>query len=346
MTRAHSRAQTYAFAFGLAAAALVLLGIYFGSGRLTRFDTPLAAYAAATIFAAFALVYRYTMWVQRPPTWKYFKASFRLFLRPHRLIVNVVKLIGLTFSNIVAQKFIYNRGKGRWLAHMSLAWGCLLAFAITFPLSWGWVQFSIEPDGRYVTEFMGIRQFAFEHDSVLGFLMLNGLNISAVLVLIGVGIAMHRRLYERGAQAVQTLTADLIPLFLLFAVSITGLMLTASYRLMGGSHFSFLSMLHAFTVVLLLLYMPFGKLFHVIQRPAQLGVQYYKEEGRKGKQAICIRSGRPYQSQLHHDDLVDVMKEIDLDFGEHQNLSPEEKRKLIAINQLDAMGETRHGFVG
>jgi hypothetical protein len=90
--------------------------------------------------------------------------------------------------------------------------------------------------------------------------------------------------------------------------------------------------------------MPFGKLFHVIQRPAQLGVAYYKEAGLEGPKATCIRSGQEYQSKLHHDDLVDVMKEVGVDFGEHQNLSPEEKRKLIAINQLAAMDD--RSFVG
>jgi hypothetical protein len=341
----YSKSQVVAFLGGTLAAVLVLLGIYFGSGRLTRFDTPLAAYAAATVFAAFAMVYRYLMWVQRPPTWRYFKASWKLFLRPRRLAANVVQLVRLTFLNIVAQKFIANRGLSRWAAHMCLAWGCLLAFLITFPLSWGWIQFNMAEDGRhYVTEFMGVPQFAFDPHSIVGFAMFNGLNFAAVLVLIGVGLAMHRRLHERGAQAVQSITNDLLPLFLLFAVSITGLMLTASYKLMGGSHFSFISLLHAFTVVLLLLYLPFGKLFHIIQRPAQLGVQYYKEEGALGPQALSPRTGQPYQSQLHHDDLVQLMKELDLDFGDHQNLSPEDKRKLIAINQAAAMEGTP--FVG
>jgi hypothetical protein len=339
-----ARSQTIAYTAGVVAALLVLAGIYFGSGRLTRFDTPLAAYAAATVFAAFATVYRYAMWVQRPPTWRYFVASWKLFLRPRRLVANVIKLIRLTFSQIVAQRFILNRSRSRWLAHMCLAWGCLLAFAITFPLSWGWVQFSAEEGGNYVTEFMGVRQFSFDPHGPIGFLMMNGLNFSAVLVLIGVGMAMHRRLFDAGAHAVQGLAQDLLPLFILFAVSVTGLMLTASYKLMGGEHFSFLSLLHAFTVVVLLLWLPFGKLFHVIQRPAQLGVQYYKEEGMAGEQAICIRSGEPYQSKLHHDDLHDVMKEIGFDFGEHQNLSPEEKRKLVAINQAQLMGDVP--FVG
>jgi hypothetical protein len=155
---------------------------------------------------------------------------------------------------------------------------------------------------------------------------------------------MHRRLFDRGAQAVQGFVQDLIPLFLLFAVSVTGLMLTASYKLMGGEHFSFLSLLHAFTVVVLLLWMPFGKLFHVIQRPAQLGVQYYKQEGSVGPQAMCLRSAEPYQSKLHHDDLVEVMQELGFDFGDHQNLSPQEKRKLIALNQAATM--SGNPFVG
>lgn len=330
----HGKPQTIAFGAGVGAAGLVLAAIYFGSGALSRFDTPLAAYAAATVFAAFAIGYRYTMWIQRPPTWRYFKASWRLFFRPSRLLPNVAKLVGLFWSNIVAQKFIERRSRQRWAAHMCLAWGCLLAFAITFPLSWGWVQFGVAENGHdYVVEFMGMRQFAFPPDSVIAFFMFNGLNISAVLVLTGVALAMHRRLFDRGAQAVQTFANDLIPLFLLFAVSVTGLMITASYKLMGGENFAFLSLLHAFTVVILLLWLPFGKLFHVIQRPAQLGVAYYREEGAKGEQALCSRSGEPYMSQMHHDDLVQVMKEVGIDFGEHQDLSPVEKRKLIALNQ-------------
>lgn len=326
--------QYIALSAGFAAATAVLAGIYFGSGQLTRFDTPLAAYAAATVFAAFAIAYRYTMWIQRPPTWRYFVAGWRLFLKPTRLIPNLLKLSGLLWNQIVAQKFIGKRSPQRWAAHLCLAWGCLLAFAITFPLSWGWVQFGVADNGRdYMVEFMGMRQFAFPPDGIIGFFMFNGLNISAVLVLTGVGLAMHRRLFDRGAQAVQTLANDFIPLFLLFAVSITGLMITASYKLMGGENFAFLSLLHAFTVVVLLLWLPFGKLFHVIQRPAQLGVAYYKEEGLRGSQAVCARSGVTYMSQMHRDDLVAVMKELDIDFGGHQDLSPAEKRRLVALSQ-------------
>lgn len=328
------RAEGIALAGAIGTGVAVAAGIYFGSGQLARFDSPLAAYAAATVLAGFAFAYRYLMWVQRPPTWRYFVASWRLCLRPRRLLSNLLKLVALLWTNIVAQKFIERRSTTRWIAHMGMAWGCLMAFAITFPLSWGWVQFGVGPDGeRYQVEFMGLPQFTFDPHGPVGFLLFNGLNISAVLVLTGVGFAMHRRVFHRGAQAVQSLENDLIPLLLLFSVSVTGLMITASYRLMGGANFGFISLLHAFTVVILLLWMPFGKLFHVVQRPAQLGVAYYKDEGKAGPQAECARSGEPFQSQLHHDDLVEVMAELGQDFGEHQDLSPQEKRKLIALNQ-------------
>ncbi|MBS1705167.1 MAG: MFS transporter [Armatimonadetes bacterium] len=325
--------------FGLAAA------IYFGSGGLTRFDSPLAAYAAATVFAAFAFSYRYLMWIQRPATWLYFRASWALFFRPRCLVRNLLKLVVLLWNNIVIQKFIGKRSHTRWIAHMGMAWGCLLAFAITFPLSWGWVQFGVAPDGyRYQVEFMSMPQFSFDPNGPIGWLFFNGLNISATLVLVGIGFAMHRRVFSHGAHAVQSIENDLVPLLLLFSVSITGLMITASYRVMGGANFSFVSLLHAFFVILLLLWMPFGKLFHVIQRPAQLGVAYYKEAGSQGPMAVCVRSGREYQSQMHHDDLVEIMKQVDIDFGGHQNLSPEEKRKLVALNQLESM--VGRSFIG
>lgn len=331
----HKKPQTVALFGGCVMALLIILGIYFGSGRLTRFDHPLAAYAAATVFAGFAFAYRYLMWIQRPPTSRYFKASLKLFFRPRALIRNVFKLMVLLWNNIVLQKFIGKRSYSRWIAHMGIAWGCLLAFAVTFPLSWGWIQFGIAPDGfLYQVEFMGVPQFSFNPYGFVGFLFFNVLNISAVLILVGIGIAMHRRVFQQGAQAVQSLENDLIPLILLFSVSITGLMMTASYRLMGGENFAFISLLHAFTVIILLLWMPFGKLFHVIQRPAQLGVAFYKEEGEIGPKAVCARSGVEYQSQLHHDDLVEVMRELGMDFGEHQDISPEEKRKIIALNQV------------
>ena len=54
---------------------------------------------------------------------------------------------------------------------------------------------------------------------------------------------------EHGAVAVQQFGEDFLPLILLFAISVTGLMLTASYTWMKGYAYDFLAILHAATVI-------------------------------------------------------------------------------------------------
>ena len=128
--------------------------------------------------------------------------------------------------------------------------------------------------------------------------------------MVGVSLAMWRRGRDRGALAVQQFGADLLPLVMLFAVSITGVFLTVSTHLMRGLHFVFLSQLHAVTVIFTLLYLPFGKFFHIFQRPAQLGVAFYRETGAKGEAARCARCGEPFASRMHIDDLKQVEREL------------------------------------
>src|SRR5262245_352978 len=56
---------------GALAASLVLLLIFAGSRQLRDFDWALTAYGVGTMFAAFAIAYRYSVWAQRPPTMVY-----------------------------------------------------------------------------------------------------------------------------------------------------------------------------------------------------------------------------------------------------------------------------------
>ncbi len=105
---------------------------------------------------------------------------------------------------------------------------------------------------------------------------------------------MWRRGRDRGAMSVQQFSNDLLPLILLFAISVTGLFLTASTHLMRGLHYVFLSQLHAVTVIFTLLYLPFGKFFHIFQRPAQMGIDFYKRAGEEGGQALCVRCGQAF----------------------------------------------------
>ena len=60
-----------------------------------------------------------------------------------------------------------------------------------------------------------------------------------------------------------------MPLILLFAISVSGLLLTVSYTWLEGYGYDFLKLFHAITVIFTLIYIPFGKFFHIPQRPAQ-----------------------------------------------------------------------------
>jgi hypothetical protein len=256
------------------------------------------------------------MWLTKPPTRLFWRRGWRLFFAPPRVARNLSRLATLFAVNIVAQRFIEKRSPLRWAAHWCIFWGCILAAAVTFPLSFGWIHFETAgaAQERYQAFVFGLRVFTFDLASPLAPLVFNVLDISAVLVIAGVSLAMWRRGRDRGALAVQQFGADLLPLVMLFAVSITGIFLTVSTHLMSGLHFVFLSQLHAVTVIFTLLYLPFGKFFHIFQRPAQLGVAFYRETGAKGEPARCARCGQPFASRMHIDDLKQVERELGISY--------------------------------
>ena len=330
----------HALGWGLVAAFTVIIGIVMGSRGLRDFDAALVSYAGATVFAAFGLGYRYAMWLRRPPTRLYWYRGWQIFLNPRRLGINIVHLGNIFWKNFVLQRFIDRRSHVRWTAHWFLAWGCLLAAAVTFPLSFGWVRFETARDSQdvYNAFMFGIPMGSFHLGTPVATLAFNILDIAAVMVLIGVFFAFWRRGRDHGAITVQQFSNDLLPLILLFAISITGLFLTASTHLMNGLHYVVLSQIHAVTVILTLLYLPFGKFFHIFQRPAQLGVDFYKREGAEGPQAYCARCGNAYGSRLHMDDLKDIQAALAIKYeladGTHyQDVCPACRRKNLALIQ-------------
>ncbi len=330
----------HALFWGLLAAVLVIVGIYVGSRAFRDFDPALVSYAGATVFAAFGLGYRYAMWLRRPPTRLYWRRGWELFLAPKHLARNLVELVRMFVASVVAQRFIERRSRTRWIAHWLIAWGCLLAAAVTFPLSFGWVRFETLPDSQasYRAFVFGVHVFTFALDSPLAPLVFNVLDVAALMVLAGLFFAFYRRGRDRGALAVQQFASDMLPLAMLFAVSVTGLFLTASTHLLRGLQYGFLSQLHAVTVIFTLLYLPFGKFFHIFQRPAQMGVTFYRRAGAAGEQARCIRCGQPFGSRLHIEDLKRVETALDIRYeladGQHyQDVCPQCRRKNLAIVQ-------------
>ncbi|MBS2026215.1 MAG: MFS transporter, partial [Deltaproteobacteria bacterium] len=269
-----------AAAAGALATALLAAGIFAGSRRLIDFDAALVGYTFACLFATFGIVYRYASWLTKPPTRVLFRRGVRLLLRRPGV------LAGAAWSRLVAQDFIWRRGAARWLAHMLIAWGCMLAAMVTFPLVFGWLHFEPGAPGTYRVVAFGVPLVELPLGSVAAWLVLRALVISSFMVIPGVMLAMARRLRDNGAIAVQRFARDLLPLLMLFAISATGLLLWVSYEFLHGTWYAVLAQIHAFTVIATLIYLPFGKLFHIFQRPASLGVAAYRAEGAQGAQVI------------------------------------------------------------
>src|SRR5262245_2181239 len=319
---------------GLAAAIVV------GSRNLQHFDAALVGYTFATLFAAFGISYRYAMWLQRPPTRMYWRRGWQAFFSRRALAGNTVSLGSRALLEFAANAYIFRRGRLRGLAHWLIMWGCLLAAAVTFPLVWGWIHFETVPGNlqMYRTFVFGIPVQDFPVESAVAFVIFHGLVWSSFLVIAGVMLAFRRRMVDHGAVALQQFGQDILPLLLLFAISVTGLMLTASYTWMRGYAYEFLAILHAATVIVTLLWLPFGKLFHVFQRPAQLGVGFYKDAGALREQAACRRCGQPYASRLMVSDLTDVEQELGFRYelqsgGHYQDVCPRCRRALFGLAQ-------------
>ncbi len=345
------RESVKAAAWGLLMTAILGVLILIGSRNLAHFDAALVAYTFAVLFATFGLTYRYAMWLQRPPTGLYWRRGWQAFFRRGFRLRNAATWFQRVGSEVLANRFILKRDRLRGLTHLLIMWGCIIAVLITFPLVFGWLYF-VPVEGNpewYRVAIFGFETFAFPAYSPIAFFMFHGLVWSSFLVIAGVMLAMRRRMRDEGAAAVQRYAEDFMPLILLFAVSLTGLMLTASYTWMKGFAFNFIAILHAITVIGTFIWLPFGKFFHVFQRPAQLGVGYYKDVGSKEAHAHCRRCGAAFTSQMHVEDLIEVERQLgyryEIDDGEvehYQWICPPCRRATLAA----AQGMLWHGRRG
>lgn len=338
LKREYVKATLAALVTTLVLAALIVIG----SRRLSHFDAALVGYTFATLFAAFGIAYRYAMWLQRPPTAVYWKRGWQTFLRPQQLPRNFFVFLKRFLGAFAANAFIWRRGPARGAAHWLIMWGCVIAALITFPLVFGWIHFASEGANLeyYRVVLFGFPTMAFPVDSFLGMLILHGLVWASFLVIAGVMLAMRRRMRDRDAAALQHFSEDFLPLILLFAISVTGLMLVVSYEWMRGYAYEFLSIIHAAVVILTLVWLPFGKFFHIFQRPAQLGVSFYKDAAARGEQAHCRRCGEAYASRLQVEDLIEIERQLGYRYetpgtpAEHyQWICPQCRRALPALAQ-------------
>jgi hypothetical protein len=328
--------------WGAIGVAIVLAITFLGSDGLIWFDAALVGYLFGIIFMVFGVAYRYSVWVRRPPTAMLNRRGWDAFRA--RKLHNAAALPSLVATQLIAQGFIRRRSRARWLAHQLVFWGCILAALVTFPLTLGLLHFeSVGQQGdRYEVFLSRVGTIDFDADSVLGWTIYHALDISAVLVLAGVFIFLRRRLREPGALAVER-SGDFLALAGLFAVSVTGLFLTVSSLWLEGRFYSALNTLHAVTVILGLMYIPFGKLFHIFQRPANLGVAYYRRAGEEGPQARCRRCGEPFASVQQVGDLQAILPQLGFDYGaedggSYQDTCPPCRRAQVALAQSARVG--------
>ena len=324
-----------------AAMTLLLAGaIVVGSRNLAHFDAALVGYTFATLFATFGIAYRYAMWIERPPTRLYWRRGWQAFFTRGFAVKNAATLAQRATVDVAGNRFIFARSWLRGAAHWLIMWGCILAAAITFPLVWGWVHFETVPGNvdMYRAFLFGVAMQDFPVHSLFAFMIFHGLVWSSFLVIAGVMLAFRRRMIDHGAAATQQFAQDVLPLLALFAISVTGLMLTASYTWMRGYAYDFLAVLHAITVIVTLIWLPFGKLFHVFQRPAQLGVSFYKDAGARGEAAVCRRCGGAFAPQMMVRDLEQVERELGFtyeleDGGHYQQVCPKCRRAMFGLAQ-------------
>lgn len=331
-----------AFRAALVAAAALLLAIAAGSRGFRDLDLELVHYAAVSVVAVAAVAHRAARWAARP-------ATRRVFARAAGIVraegAGALRSAGrLGAERLGAQAFIARRSAVRWLAHLCLSWGSMLAFAITFPLVFGWVHFESAPHdpASYRTVVFGHAVAEMPVDSWRALAAFHALNASGVLVAVGVLLAVVRRFRDAGDRALQSFAHDGLPLLLLFAVAASGLSLTASSHVLAGRGYEAAALAHFASVAALLLYLPFGKLAHAFQRPAHVAVGVAKRSRAGAVLAACRRCAAEYAPAIQVADLERVLGELGTDFafpgGHYQTICPPCRRRLVALGQGRLLG--------
>ena len=300
-----------ALAASLGLTALIIAG----SRNLEHYDAALFGYTVASVVAFGAVVFRYAIWLQRPATRVYWRRGWMLFRDRKNLIKNTSSAAKTVVGGMLAQRFIFRRGFSRWLMHQLIMWGCVISALITFPLVFGWVHFKLEGERGYRAYVFGFPLNVMDGRSLIAWITFHALDFTAIMVIIGCAIAIHRRLNDRGAIALQQFLLDFVPHLLLIAISVTGLMLTASSLWLHGYMYSFIALSHQAVVIMTLFYLPFGKLFHVIQRPASIGVELYQQRAREMPQAVCPRCGVEFVAEMWLSDLKTVLNQLGFDYS-------------------------------
>ncbi|WP_077625214.1 hypothetical protein [Sediminibacillus massiliensis] len=298
-------ASHFAKSMFVAVSALVILS-FIGTRMFTHVDLNLYGYMIGTLVFLGGFFYRFIAWGERPPTKIMIKKGIKLLFRKSTPKTSV--------NHLATYKFIWNRGIYRWAQHMMIGWGCIISCFVTFPLVFGWMYFTMEEGGYYTIVGMGIDIMTVPADGIIAFFSYNALNFSALMVITGVCMALYRRLKNLQARAEQQFMYDFLPLYLLLFISITGLALTfINVFLHGAGHYA-MSLIHQYSVIITLIYLPFGKLAHIPFRPLSVFARNYREHYAKKSTKTCKVCGEGFVSTEQSNDVIDVLGVNNLEF--------------------------------
>jgi hypothetical protein len=92
--------------------------------------------------------------------------------------------------------------------HFMLAWGCVLGFAVTFPLVFGWLHFAHPAGDAYMYQLFvfGFPMMIFDPYGIIGFLFFNALNFCSVMIIVGTVIgAVYKDAGDDGLPAARNI---------------------------------------------------------------------------------------------------------------------------------------------
>ncbi len=334
----YSRASMYSFIVLL----FLFITMFLGTNQFKHIDLALSGYMVAAAICFIGLVYRIVAFAVRPATRRVDRRSRKNLKDKTRKRRSWKAIVVTLFENIVLQKFIFKRGLYRGIQHMLVAYGCIGSFAITFGLVFGWFHFELVDPNHYAVSVLGLKPFVMDVEGWIAFMIYNGLNWTAAMCLIGLSMMFYRRIKDRDLQVTQRFEFDLVPLFILLAVTLTGLALTMSAVLFHGALYMTISMIHQLTVITLLIYFPFGKLFHFPLRPLATAVPLNYQVGEDIPMHNCKRCGTSYAAQEQIEDVVSILKDnsFDLQLEDGSYLAEycwDCRRKLRAMRQMNML---------
>ncbi|MBS4209227.1 hypothetical protein [Bacillus sp. FJAT-50079] len=302
-------ASKYAKSMFFSVSGLVILS-FIGTRMFTSVDLNLYGYMVGTIVFLGGFFYRFIAWGERPPTKIIIKKGLKLLFRKSTPKTSV--------EHLATHKFIWNRGLYRWTQHFLIGWGCILSCLVTFPLVFGWMYFTMSENGYYTVVGMGIDLMTVKADGIISFFFYNALNFSSIFVITGVCMVMYRRLKNMQARAEQTIIYDFLPLYLLLFVSITGLALTFMNVFLNGWGQPTMSLIHQYSVVVTMIYLPFGKLAHIPFRPMSVFAKNYREHYQEVAPFTCKVCGDTYVSTEQAKDVVNVLAVNEISFEKEE----------------------------